>query len=178
MWLFLFLVSKLFFFSFLHYASHFLLSFSFLAWLSFFSSHPLWIQSESSVVEKCDCQEVSISPFCHYLIQNEKVPLAFYLWYNYCSFQITKWKPLQIFKWFDIPDSEGKESACSVEGVLIPGLGKSPGEGNGNPLQFLPEEFHGQRSLAGYCPWDCKELDTTEWLIYINIITTFLYHFF
>ena len=29
---------------------------------------------------------------------------------------------------------------------------------------FLPEEFHGQRSLAGYSPWSCKELDTTEWL--------------
>ena len=27
---------------------------------------------------------------------------------------------------------------------------------------FLPEEFHGQRSLAGYSPWSCKELDTTE----------------
>ena len=28
---------------------------------------------------------------------------------------------------------------------------------------FLPGEFHGQRSLAGYSQWDCKELDTTEW---------------
>ena len=27
---------------------------------------------------------------------------------------------------------------------------------------FLPEESHGQRSLAGYSPWGCKELDTTE----------------
>ena len=27
-----------------------------------------------------------------------------------------------------------------------------------------PGEFHGQRSLAGYSPWGCKELDTTEWL--------------
>jgi len=27
---------------------------------------------------------------------------------------------------------------------------------------FLPGEFHGQRSLAGYSSWDCKELDTTE----------------
>ena len=29
---------------------------------------------------------------------------------------------------------------------------------------FLPGEFHGQRSLVGYRPWGCKELDTTEWL--------------
>ena len=27
---------------------------------------------------------------------------------------------------------------------------------------FLPGEFHGQRSLAGYSPWVHKELDTTE----------------
>ena len=27
---------------------------------------------------------------------------------------------------------------------------------------FLCEEFHGQRSLAGYSPWGCKESDTTE----------------
>ena len=27
---------------------------------------------------------------------------------------------------------------------------------------FLPGKFHGQRSLAGYSPWDRKELNTTE----------------
>ena len=27
---------------------------------------------------------------------------------------------------------------------------------------FLPGESHGQRSLAGYNPWDCKESDTNE----------------
>ena len=27
---------------------------------------------------------------------------------------------------------------------------------------FLPGDFHGQRSLAGYNLWGCKELDTTE----------------
>ena len=52
--------------------------------------------------------------------------------------------------------------------VLVPiltGLSVSaiPGERNGYPLQlFLPGEFHGQRSLAGYSPCDCRELDTTE----------------
>ena len=29
---------------------------------------------------------------------------------------------------------------------------------------FLPGEFHGQRSLEGYSPWDLKELDTIEYL--------------
>ena len=32
---------------------------------------------------------------------------------------------------------------------LISGLGRSPGQGNGNPLVFLPEKFHGERSLEG-----------------------------
>ena len=29
---------------------------------------------------------------------------------------------------------------------------------------FLPGKFHGQRSLAGYSPWGCKELNMTEQL--------------
>ena len=34
-------------------------------------------------------------------------------------------------------DSGGKESACNAGDVgLIPGSGRSPGEGNGNPLQY------------------------------------------
>ena len=36
---------------------------------------------------------------------------------------------------------------------LIPGLGRSPGEGNWQPTPvFLPGESHGQRSLAGCSP--------------------------
>ena len=31
----------------------------------------------------------------------------------------------------------------------IPGLGKFPGEGHGNPLVFMPGKSHGQRGLAG-----------------------------
>ena len=37
---------------------------------------------------------------------------------------------------------------------LIPGWGRSPGEGNGNPTPvFLSGESQGQRSLMGYSPW-------------------------
>ena len=46
----------------------------------------------------------------------------------------------------------------------IPGLGRSPGEGNGNPLQYSCLETHGQRSLAGHSPWSRKELNMTELL--------------
>ena len=45
----------------------------------------------------------------------------------------------------------------------IPGSGRSPGKGHGNPLQYsCLENPHGQRSLAGYRPWDHKESDTTK----------------
>jgi len=43
---------------------------------------------------------------------------------------------------------------------LIPGFGRSPGEGNGNPV-FLPGKFHDQRGLVGYSPWGQKESDMT-----------------
>ena len=46
---------------------------------------------------------------------------------------------------------------------LTPGLGRSAGEGNGNPLQYsCLENSHGQRSLAGYSSWGHKESDMTE----------------
>ena len=46
----------------------------------------------------------------------------------------------------------------------IPGC-DSGGEGNGYPLQYsCLENPHGQRSLAGYSPWGCKESDMTEQL--------------
>ena len=50
-------------------------------------------------------------------------------------------------------------------GGLDPWLGRSPGVGNGNPLQCsCLADSHRQRSLVGDSPWGCKELDTTEWL--------------
>ena len=36
------------------------------------------------------------------------------------------------------------------------------GEGNGNPLQFLPGESQGWGSLVGCRLWGCTESDTTE----------------
>ena len=44
-----------------------------------------------------------------------------------------------------------------------PCVGKIPWRKEQLPTPvFLPEEFHGQRSLASYSPWDCEELDTAE----------------
>ena len=60
--------------------------------------------------------------------------------------------------------SDSKESAYSVGDLgSIPGLGRSPGGEHGNPLQnSCLENPRGERSLVGYSPWDCKELDMTE----------------
>ena len=45
----------------------------------------------------------------------------------------------------------------------IPGLGRCPGGGHGNPLQYsCLENPHGQRSLVDYSPGGRKESDTTE----------------
>ena len=42
-------------------------------------------------------------------------------------------------------------------------LGKIPWKGAWQPTPvFLPEESHGQRSLAVYSPWSCKESDRME----------------
>ena len=47
----------------------------------------------------------------------------------------------------------------------VPGSGRSSGERDGSTTPgFLPGESHGQRSLAGYSPWGCKESNTTEQL--------------
>ena len=63
---------------------------------------------------------------------------------------------------------DGKGSSCSVgDPDSIPGLGGSPEEGN----VFLPEEFHGQRSLLDCIPWSHKELDTTEQLTHTHQVT-------
>ena len=61
-------------------------------------------------------------------------------------------------------DSVGKESTCNTGDLgSMPGLGKSPGGGHGNPLQHsCLENPHEQRRLAGCSPWGCTELNTTK----------------
>ena len=53
----------------------------------------------------------------------------------------------------------GEEATCQSLGREDPLEGKQ----HRTPV-FLPGEFHGQRSLAGYSPWGHRESDTTEQL--------------
>ena len=68
--------------------------------------------------------------------------------------------------------SDHKASACNAgDPDLIPGLGRSPGEGNGKPTPvLLPGKSHGQRSLVGYRPRSCKESGTTERLYLLTYL--------
>ena len=53
--------------------------------------------------------------------------------------------------------SAGKESACNAGDLgSSPGLGRSPGEGKGYPLQYS-----GLEHSIDCSPWGCKELDMT-----------------
>ena len=51
-------------------------------------------------------------------------------------------------------DSDSKESTCNVRNLgSVPGLGRSPGGGRGNSLQYsCLENPHGQRGLVGCSP--------------------------
>ena len=52
-------------------------------------------------------------------------------WLNVCEMNNSKGK-------YFLGGSDGKASACNVGDLgSIPGLGRSPGEGNGNPLQHF-----------------------------------------
>ena len=55
------------------------------------------------------------------------------------------------------------KNPCNVGDLgLIPWLGRYPGRGHGNPLEYsCLENPHGQRSLAGYRPWGHRESDMT-----------------
>jgi len=78
--------------------------------------------------------------------------------------------------------SDGKLSACNAgDPGLIPGSGRSSGEGNGNPLQYSCLE---NLMDGAWSPWGRKESDTTERLhftslhftIFVIIISSILYY--
>ena len=61
----------------------------------------------------------------------------------------------------------GKESPCQYRRhkrcQFDPSIRKIPWRRKWQPIPvFLPGKSHEQRSLVGYSPWGCKELDTTE----------------
>ena len=90
------------------------------------------------------------------------LPLGF--WKDFCKFgwQLSKWELLES----NVPvglsgGSVVKNPPTSAGDVgSIPCLGRSPGEGNGNPLQYsCLENPMERRSLAGYSPWGRRRVE-------------------
>jgi len=72
----------------------------------------------------------------------------------------------------EIRSCSGKESACQCRGHKThrfdPWVQKIPWRRKWQlTLIFLPGKLHGQRSMVGYSPSGCKELDTTEHACYL-----------
>ena len=104
------------------------------------------------------------------------------LWVSFCLKWASKFIYIIAFLILHIRDviwylgvpgaSVGKESTCPVRNLdSIPVLGRSPGEGHSNPLQYsCLENLDGQGSLAGCSLWGRKELDKTERLSTAHMI--------
>ena len=89
---------------------------------------------------------------------------------------------VQLFTGFP-GSASGKELACQCRRCkrhrFDPWVGKILWRREWQPTSvFLSGEFHGQRSLEGYSPWGCKELDMTKvtWhahTVIYNVVFTF-----
>ena len=83
------------------------------------------------------------------------------------------------FAWACPSGSDGRESTCNAgDPGLISGLGRSPGKGNGNPLQYLCLGNSMDRGAWQDTVHGVKELDTTERLTLHKNTLTDLFYFF
>ena len=72
-------------------------------------------------------------------------------------------------------NSDGKESACSVgDPGSISGSGRSPGKGNGNPLQYscLENPMDGG-ACQDYSPWGHKESEIINFTLFFFLLILF-----
>ena len=92
--------------------------------------------------------------------------LFFFFFFNHC----TTWEALAIAHIHKIRKGirppwwlSGKESTCQCRRhEFDPCSGTIPWRRQWQPTSvFLPEKSHGERSLVGYSPWGCEELDMT-----------------
>ena len=76
---------------------------------------------------------------------------------------------IALTKFLDFPGGlDGKASVYNVGDLgSIPGSGRFPGEGNGNPLQYSGLENPMDR--GAWYPWGHKESDTTERLHFLKL---------
>ena len=110
---------------------------------------------------------------------NELPSGKFKLWVRSLNMKFWNWSLSEIFKfllqlecnWYRLWGRRHFPNASVVRNLpahagdarhasLIPGLGRSPGEGNGNPLQYSC--LGNLTNRGAYSPWGCRESDTTE----------------
>ena len=78
------------------------------------------------------------------------------------SLHFSFWLQNTFEKWASLVTQTVKNLPAMWETWFHPWIGKSPFRREWLPTpNFLPREFHGQRSLAGYSPWGHKESDMT-----------------
>ena len=93
--------------------------------------------------------------------------LSFLPWVFLAPLLNISWLYVLEFKGFPV-GSDGKESACSAGDLCwIPGLGRSPGKGNGNPLQYSCLENSLNRGAWWVIVYRVTRSNTTEWLTLI-----------
>ena len=86
-------------------------------------------------------------------------------WATSLSFFLSSFILLKVFP----GGLDGKESACNAAGAgLILGSGRSPGEGNGNLLQYSCLENSIDRGAWQATVHGTAELDMTEWLTHTH----------
>ena len=107
---------------------------------------------------------------CHFLLQCRKVKSESEVTQSCLTLRPHGLQPTRLLRPWDSPGkSTGVGCHCLLQQCRRPGFNpwvwKLPWRRKWQPIPvFLPGEFQGQRSLAGYSPWGHKESDMTEWL--------------
>ena len=106
----------------------------------------------------CHCASLSLPPHPSFLpgFIHFSLPFSFSISYVFfLSFTFFPSPPVLIRRGIFPDNSDDKESTCNAGDLgSIPGLGRSPGEGKGCPLQYS-----GLENPMDYGPWGRKELD-------------------
>ena len=138
------------------------------SWSGFESTHSLnlsqvcsssWILGFTGATFHLASPSRTIQDQCHPL-QSDFIPTTpSLLALNHISESLRIGLPIVVFNYYSYGSSDDKESACSArEQGLIPGSERSPGEGNGYPLQCSCLENSMEREPGELCsPWVRKE---------------------
>ena len=130
--------------------------------MPFFSHLLLFLYSLLERERLCVCERDPIS--LHALFVN--VNYTIWWWLDICALGLKNEKmKIKFEKYLGfLGDSDVKESACSARDLgLIPGLGRSPGGGNGYPFQYsCLENSTDRQAWRTWGPWSRKKLDMTE----------------